>query len=161
MKNFIIILFIFYLYSCESNVEPTLNNLTTEYLNGLWLVTNSYPTNGPICIFIEKGDTINFEIIDTLKKTMRMVYKSEGIIYKDLFNYNFNNNKLTANGTYKVKYLNKNGEIIDTTFPQNLFIEFFKDSINCSIEHGIIDNESDILVFGEVSKFGARKIKGE
>lgn len=159
MKN-ILIMFIIFLISCEDNNPILDENLNVEYLKGLWLVTNSYPTNGPICIFIEKNDTVRFDFLSNNENALIMYYKSEGNYFKDLYNFNIQNNTLKAIGYYKASILNENGKYIDTLLPQKLFIELSKNEIKCSIEHGIYDNDLDSLIFGEVSNFTAVKIKG-
>jgi hypothetical protein len=127
---------------------------------GNWVITSSQPTMGPICIFIEKNDTVSFinDFEDSGKFIFR--FKSLAVEYFDIYSFELVNNKYLCEGLYNVKLFDKNLNIIDTLLPQKMMIQYLNSKeINCIITHSYIDYQINELTFGDVSNFTAKKIE--
>lgn len=155
---FISTLLVLLLFSCNDS-SNNIETVEIQIPEGNWLITNSYSVNGPICIFIEKNDTINFQrdMLDEMGVVLN--YKSGPDFHKDYFSCKIETDKLSGYGFYKLKLLTTDGMLKDTVYPQTLDIWFLeRNKIRGIIKHSIFDHEENKLMFGEVSNFIAVKI---
>jgi hypothetical protein len=155
----LIILSLLILLACKENSIEN-NSLDYGIPYGSWTITSSIPTMGPYCIFIDKGDTVNFIRTQPDTNMFTFRFKSEYVEYNDVYKFEFFETKYFCKGFYNLFMFDEGNNLIDTTLPQTMSIQYINENeINCIISHSAIDLQADTLTFGDVSNFKARKIK--
>lgn len=147
------------LMGCRDNtIEPDFNKYAIPY--GSWVITANMPTMGPVCIFIEKNDTISFFEFQNDTNKFIFHFNSLEVLYNDVFNFTLIDDFYYCEGYYPLKMMDNGYNLIDTTLPQRMYIKYKNENeINCRIAHSSPDFISDTLTFGDVSNFWARRLK--
>lgn len=153
---FCLIILSFVGYSCNENVVNVSENYPS-LLNGEWIITESLSTNGPVCYFIDKGNSVSFEVLSD-ENGLYFNYFTGSINRHDYFQYNVDGKILNCSGDYSTNTVP--GAINDTLLQQLLEIEFLdRSNIHCKLKLAVKDQRTGEINLGDVSNFYAEKAK--
>jgi|GEM_PF-6659230 len=142
------------LFSCEQIAD----NQTINYLKDLkgdWKIEESLSTNGPICYFLDKGNTVSFEVSES-EMGLYFNYYTGDLNRRDYFQYMIIGDSISGMGSYATNDLPE--LMVDTTLEQYLEIKFLSEKrIHCKLKLQVYEPKTRELVVGDVSNFYAIK----